>query len=104
MRLAAYLAGELRTHGKAFMSAKGREAALANFNHDWPHIELGFGRMSQACAVDRRAARICVDFLNHEGLWLLDIHRPATERIPWLEFPRQTAPPLGDRTSIWVIP
>jgi tetratricopeptide (TPR) repeat protein len=100
---ATYYADRLRKHGQAFVTAQGREAALLGFDKDWGQIELGFGRVGPASTVERQAARVCVDFVNHHGLWLLDIYRPTAERLGWLERARDAASLLGDLASLVLI-
>jgi tetratricopeptide (TPR) repeat protein len=103
MHHAAYYATALREYGQAFITAQGREAALRGFGEDWPQIRLGFDRVGTVSDRNIQAARVCVDFVNHPGVWLLDIYRPVTERLGWLELARRAATLLGDQTALVLI-
>lgn len=100
---AAHYASTLRKYGEEFTSTRTRNRAVRGFNDDWPQIRISFDRVSSIFDQRREAARICVDFVNNKGLWLLDIHRPISERLSWFERARRAALLIGDDPSLVLI-
>ena len=103
IHLASYYASKLKELGQAFTTAERRDEALRDFSKDWHQIKLGFDRVSSIFDQQRDAARICVNFVNNKGLWLLDIQRPVSERLSWLELARRAAVLIGDDGSLVII-
>jgi tetratricopeptide (TPR) repeat protein len=103
INLASYYAQKLKEFGQAFTTADGRDGALRDFKKDWLQIKLGFDRVSSIFSRQREAARICVNFVNNKGLWLIDIHRPISERLSWFELARRAALLIGDDESLVII-
>jgi tetratricopeptide (TPR) repeat protein len=103
IHLASYYAAKLKGFGQAFTTAERRDEALRDFTKDWLQIKLGFDRVSSIFQKRREAARICVNFVNNKGLWLLDIQRPISERLSWLELARRAALLIGDEESLVII-
>ena len=100
--LAAFYAARLKDFGEAFTTGRNEEA-LRGFRDDWLQIKLSFDRVSSTFERRPEAARICVDFVNNKGLWLLDIHRPVSERLSWYETARTAALQIGDHQSLVII-
>jgi tetratricopeptide (TPR) repeat protein len=101
IHLAFYYASRLKEFGEAFTKGQNDEA-FRNFRKDWLQIKLSFDRVSSILK-QPGAARICVDFVNNKGLWLLDIHRPVSERLSWFELARRAALQIGDDQSLVII-
>ena len=87
-------------HLSRHKAARQRCAPSAKTGHksSWALIEV-----SAASTNDPQAARVCVDFVNHAGIWLLDIYRPVTERLGWLERARSAAILVNDHTALVLI-
>jgi tetratricopeptide (TPR) repeat protein len=101
IHLAPYYAAKLRSFGDDFTSTKKkRDKARRGFDKEFSQIKLSFDRVSSVLDRHSDAARICVDFVNNKGLWLLDIYRPISERLSWFERARRAALLIGDDRSL----